>query len=79
MLQNHYHRKYSCQQIDQEVERIKQAHPWVWSRQDQLLVDAAEVQILLGNDQAALDLLGKCFAAVSLITEWEQAAENSKY
>ena len=79
MLSNNYDRKYACQQIDKEVERIKQAHPWAWSRQDQLLVDAATVQILLGNDKAALDLLNKCFAGGNLIIELQNAAEETKY
>ena len=42
MLQNNYDRKYACQQIDAEVNRIKRDCPWSWSRQDLLLIDAAE-------------------------------------
>lgn len=79
MLQHNYDRKYACKQIDNEVDKIKQDYPWGWSRQDQLLVDAAEVQILLGNDKAALDLLDKCFAGGNLIIELQNAAEETKY
>lgn len=79
MLQNNYDRKYACKQIDNEVDKIKQDYPWGWSRQDQLLVDAAEVQIFLGNDKAALDLLDKCFAGGNLIVELQNAAEETKY
>lgn len=79
MLQNNYDRKYACKQIDNEVDKIKQDYPWGWSRQDQLLVDAAEVQIFLGNDKAALDLLNKCFAGGNLIIELQNAAEETKY
>lgn len=79
MLQNTYDRKYACKQIDNEVDKIKQDYPWGWSRQDQLLVDAAEVQIFLGNDKAALDLLDKCFAGGNLIVELQNAAEETKY
>lgn len=79
MLQTKYDRKYTCKQIDKEVDRIKQDYPWGWSRQDQLLVDAAEVQIFLGNDKAALDLLDKCFAGGNLIIELQNAAEETKY
>ncbi len=79
MLQNTYDRKYACKQIDNEVDKIKQDYPWGWSRQDQLLVDAAEVQIFLGNDKAALDLLDKCFAGGNLIIELQNAAEETKY
>lgn len=79
MLQNTYDRKYACKQIDNEVNKIKQDYPWGWSRQDQLLVDAAEVQIFLGNDKAALDLLDKCFAGGNLIIELQNAAEETKY
>ncbi len=79
MLQNTYDRKYACKQIDNEVDKIKQDYPWGWSRQDQLLVDAAEVQIFLGNDKAALDLLNKCFAGGNLIVELQNAAEETKY
>lgn len=79
MLQNNYDRKYACKQIDNEVDKIKQDYPWGWSRQDQLLVDAAEVQIFLGNDKAALDLLDKCFAGGNLIIELQNAAEETKY
>ncbi len=79
MLQNNYDRKYACKQIDNEVDKIKQDYPWGWSRHEQLLVDAAEVQILLGNDKAALDLLDKCFAGGNLIVELQNAAEETKY
>ena len=79
MLQKNYERRYACKQIDKEVGRIKQDHPWEWSRQDQLLVDSAEVQILLGSDKAALELLNKCFSSSSLIAEWENAAEKTNY
>ncbi len=79
MLQNNYDRKYACKQIDNEVDKIKQDYPWGWSRQDQLLVDAAEVQIFLGNDKAALELLDKCFAGGNLILELQNAAEETKY
>lgn len=79
MLQSNYDRKYACKQIDNEVDKIKQDYPWGWSRQDQLLVDAAEVQIFLGNDKAALDLLDKCFAGGNLIVELQNAAEETKY
>lgn len=79
MLQKNYDRQYACKQIDAEVNKIKQDCPWGWSRQDQLLVDAAEVQIFLGNDKAALDLLGKCFAGSNLILELQDAAEATKY
>lgn len=79
MLQNTYDRKYACKQIDNEVDKIKQDYPWGWSRQDQLLVDAAEVQIFLGNDKAALELLDKCFAGGNLILELQNAAEETKY
>lgn len=79
MLQNTYDRKYACKQIDNEVDKIKQDYPWGWSRQDQLLVDAAEVQIFLGNDKAALDLLDKCFAGGNLIIELQNVAEETKY
>lgn len=79
MLQNTYDRKYACKQIDNEVDKIKQDYPWGWSRQDQLLVDAAEVQIFLGNDKAAFDLLDKCFAGGNLIVELQNAAEETKY
>ena len=79
MLYKNYERRYACKQIDKEVNKIKQDHPWEWSRQDQLLVDAAEVQILLGSDKAALELLNKCFSGSSLIAEWENAAEKTNY
>lgn len=79
MLQNNYDRQYACKQIDKEVDKIKQDYPWGWSRQDQLLVDSAEVQILVGNDKAALDLLDKCFGGGNLVVEWENAAEATKY
>ena len=79
MLYKNYERRYACKQIDKEVNRIKQGHPWEWSRQDQLLVDSAEVQILLGSDKAALELLNKCFSSSSLIAEWENAAEKTNY
>ena len=79
MLYKNYERRYACKQIDREVTKIKQDHPWEWSRQDQLLVDAAEVQILLGSDKAALELLNKCFSGSSLIAEWENAAEKTNY
>lgn len=79
MLQKNYERRYACKQIDKEVGRIKQGRPWEWSRQDQLLVDSAEVQILVGDDKAALELLNKCFSSSSLIAEWENAAEKTNY
>lgn len=79
MLYKNYERRYACKQIDREVNKIKQDRPWEWSRQDQLLVDAAEVQILLGSDKAALELLNKCFSGSSLIAEWENAAEKTNY
>lgn len=79
MLQTNYDRRYACKQIDAEVNRIKRDYPWSWSRQDHLLIDAAEVQILLGNDKAALELLNKCFAGGNLVAEWENAAEATKY
>ena len=79
MLYKNYERRYACKQIDKEVGRIKQDHLWEWSRQDQLLVDSAEVQILLGSDKAALELLNKCFSSSSLISTWENAAEKTNY
>ena len=79
MLYKNYERRYACKQIDKEVNRIKQVHLWEWSRQEQLLVDSAEVQILLGSDKAALELLNKCFSSSSLIAEWENAAEKTNY
>lgn len=79
MLQKRYDRQYACKQIDAEVNRIKRDFPWSWSRQELLLIDAAEVQILVGNDKAALELLDKCFAGGNLVTEWENAAEATKY
>lgn len=79
MLQKRYDRQYACKQIDAEVNRIKREYPWNWSRQDLLLIDAAEVQIIIGNDKAALELLDKCFAGSSLIEVWEQAAEETQY
>ena len=79
MLQINYDRKYVCQQIDKEIEQIKQYHPYGFTRQDQLLIDAATVQILLGNDEAALELLDKCFGGFFLVQTWERAAEETKY
>lgn len=79
MLQTNYDRRYACKQIDAEVNRITREYPRSFSRQDQLLIDAAEVQIIIGNDKAALELLDKCFAGRNLVTEWENAAEATKY
>ena len=79
MLHKNYDRQYAVTQIDQEVERINQNFDDVWTRQDQLLVDAAEVQILVGDDKAAMVLLNKCFAGKVLIDRWENAAEETKY
>lgn len=79
MLQKNYNRRYACEQIDQEVERIKNEYPYGYSKYDQLLVDSAEVQIFIGDDKAALELLNKCFAGGSLIEVWEQAAEETQY
>lgn len=79
MFQKNYDRQYACKQIDAEVNRIERDYPWSWSRQDRLLIDAAEVQILLGNDKVALELLDKCFAGDSLIEVWEQAAEETEH
>lgn len=79
MLQNNYDRKYACRQIDAAIEGINIRYPNHWSRQDQLLADAAEVQILLGNDKLAHELLIQCFMGGSLIAEWENAAEATKY
>lgn len=79
MLQKNYNRRYACEQIDQEVERIKSEYPYGYSKYDQLLVDSAEVQIFVGNDKAALELLDKCFAGSSLISVWENAAEKTNY
>lgn len=78
MLQNKYNRRYACAQIDREVERFKNQYAHLWARSDQLLVDAAEVQILVGDDKSALELLLRCFAGNSLIEAWEQAAEETK-
>lgn len=79
MLYKNYERQYACKQIDKEVEKIKSEYPYGYSKYDQLLVDSAEVQILVGNDKAALELLGKCFAGSSLISTWENAAEKTNY
>lgn len=82
MLQKNYNRRYACEQIDREVEKIKNEYPYKYygySKYDQLLVDSAEVQIIIGNDKAALELLDKCFAGSSLIEVWEQAAEETQY
>lgn len=79
MLRKDYNRKYACEQIDREVDHMKNEYPYRYSRQDQLLVDAAEVQILLGNDKAALELLDKCYAGGILIAEWENAVEETLY
>lgn len=78
MLQNNYDRKYACRQIDEAIEGINNRYPNYWSREDQLLADAAEVQILLGNDKSAHELLVLCFCGGSLIAEWEKAAEMTK-
>lgn len=75
MLLNNYDRKYACQQIDKAIEDINNKYPNFWSRHDQLLADAAEVQILLGNDKAAHELLTQCFCGGSLIYEWEHVVE----
>lgn len=79
MLYKNYERQYACKQIDKEVEKIKSEYPYGYSKYDQLLVDSAEVQILVGNDKAALELLDKCFAGSSLISTWENAAEKTNY
>ena len=52
MLQNNYDRRYACNKIDQEVERIKNQYAHLWAKYDQLLVNSAEVQILVGDDKA---------------------------
>lgn len=78
MLQNNYDRKYACRQIDKEVEKIKSEYPYGYSKYDQLLVDSAEVQILVGNDKVALELLDKCFCGGTLINEWEHVAEMTR-
>ena len=79
MLYKNYERQYACKPIDKEVEKIKSEYPYGYSKYDQLLVDSAEVQILVGNDKAALELLDKCFAGGSLIEVWEQAVEETQY
>lgn len=79
MLQNNYDRRYACNKIDQEVERIKNQYAHLWAKYDQLLVNSAEVQILVGDDKAALELLDKCFCGSSLISVWENAAEETQY
>lgn len=78
MLQNMYDRKYVCRKIDAAIENINNRYPNCWSRQDQLLADAAEVQILLGNDKSAHELLVQCFAGGTIVAEWEDAAEETK-
>lgn len=79
MLHKDYGRKYACRKIDEAIEDINNRYPNHWSRQDQLLADTAEVQILLGNDKSAHELLVKCFAGDSLIAEWETAEEETEY
>lgn len=77
MLHKNYDRHYAVNQIDAEVERIKEECQYGYSRQDQLLVDAAEVQILLGNDEAAFELLDKCSAGLFLVATWRTACEET--
>lgn len=78
MPRKDYDRKYACRQIESIIEGINHRYPDHWTRQDQLLADAAEVQILLGNDKAAHELLVLCFYGRSLIAEWEEAVEITK-
>ena len=66
-------------EAEQEVERIKNQYAHLWAKYDQLLVNSAEVQILVGDDKAALELLNKCFCGSSLISVWESAAEETQY